>query len=171
MTQDWNSKLSNSSYDVKRQKLAGHGLLLNQTYFREQPPAAWNSQSIRKRAQWLMAKITQIWPQLSETAGSWYEKPKAVVILDEVYPVYSWRDVVRRTAEVAVQWCGENFEEQVVTKRPSYFTRKPSGDAWYQLPNDWWVYVNLSADAVKEISAAIVEAAGIPEDEYDVELW
>ena len=171
VTQDWNSQLSNSGYDVKRQKLAGHGLLLNQTYFREQPPAAWNGQSIRKRAQWLMARITQIWPQLSETAGSWYEKPKAVVILDEVYPVYSWRDVVRRTAEVAVQWCGEKFEEQVVTKRPSYFTRKPSGDAWYQLPNDWWVYVNLSADAVKEISAAIVEAAGIPEDEYDVELW
>ena len=171
VTQDWNSMLSNDSYAVKRQKLAGHGLSLNQIYFGDQAPDFWNGQSIRNRAQWLMSKITEIWPQLADTAASWYEKPKAVVILDEVYPVYSWRDVLRRTAEVVVQWCGEKFEEMVIAKRPTYFTREPSSDAWHRLPNEWWVYVNLSADSIKEISAVIVEAAGIPEDEYDVVLW
>ncbi len=171
VTQDWNSQLSNDSYSVKRQKLAGHGLLLNQAYFGEQAPDVWNGQSIRGRAQWLMARITEIWPQLSETSSSWDEKPKAVVILDEVYPASSWRDVLRRTAEVVAQWCGDKFEEQVVAKKPSYFTRKPSSDAWHQLQNGWWVYFNLNADTIKEISAAIIEAAGIPEDEYDVELW
>ncbi len=171
VTQDWNSQLSNSGYDVKRQKLGEHGLLLNQTYFRHQAPAVWNGQSIRDRAQWLTTKVAEIWPQLGETATGWDERPKAVVILDEPYPVSSWRDVLRRTAEVAVQWCGDKFEDHVVAKRPSYFTRTPSGDVWHPLPNGWSVYVNLSADAVKQISAAIVEAAGIPEDEYNVELW
>ena len=171
VTLDWNSQLSNSRYDVKRQKLAEHGLLLNQVYFRKQAPDVWNGQSIRTRAQWLMARITENWPQLNETAATWEEKPKAVVILDEVYPVYSWRDVLRRTAEFAVQWCGDKFEEQVVAKRASYFIREPSNDAWHKLNNGWWVYVNLSADAIKQVSAAIIEAADIPKDEYDVKLW
>ena len=48
VTQDWNSHLSNSGYDVKRQILAEHGLLLNKVYFGEQAPAVWNGQSIRE---------------------------------------------------------------------------------------------------------------------------
>jgi hypothetical protein len=71
-----------------------------------------------------MTKITEIWPQLGETAAGWEEKPKAVVILGDVYPVNSWRDVLRRTAEVAAQWCGDKFEEQVVAELPSYFSRE-----------------------------------------------
>ena len=46
VTQDWNSMLSNDSYAVKRQKLAGHGLSLNQIYFGDQAPDFWNGQSI-----------------------------------------------------------------------------------------------------------------------------
>jgi uncharacterized protein with ParB-like and HNH nuclease domain len=171
VTKDWNSMLSNSSYHNKQQALAGHALELNKVYFGSHAPQVWNGSSIRKRAQWMITKIIEIWPQLGETATGWDERPRAVVILDEPYPVSSWRDVLRRTAEVAVQWCGDKFEDNVVAKRPGYFTRTPSGDVWHPLPNGWSVYVNLSADAVKQISAAIVEAAGIPEDEYNVELW
>ena len=118
-----------------------------------------------------MAKITEIWPQLGEAAAGWDEKPKAVVILGEVHPVNSWRDVLRRTTEMAVEWCGDKFEEQVIAGRTSYFTRQPSGDSWYQLHNGWYVYIDLSADTIKQISTAIIEATGIPEDEYEVELW
>ncbi len=171
VTQDWNSQLSNSGYDVKRQKLGEHGLLLNQTYFRQQAPAVWNGQSIRDRAQWLTTKVTEIWPQLADTAGGWEEKPKSVVILDEVYPVASWRDVLRRTAEVAAQWCGDKFEAQVIAALPSYFSRQSFSQASHHLDNGWWVYIHLSADAIKQVCADIIEAAGIPEDEYSVELW
>jgi uncharacterized protein with ParB-like and HNH nuclease domain len=170
VTQDWNSQLSNAIYETKRQKLTEHGLLLNQTYFGEMAPAVWNGQSIRSRAQWLMAKITEIWPQLGQTAAGWDEKPKAVVILDEVYPVSSWRDVLRQTAEVAAQWSGDKFEEQVVAELPSYFTREPLSKS-HQLENGWWVYVNLNADTIKQLCSNIIEAIGIPEEEYDVELW
>lgn len=171
VTQDWNSQLSNSSYSVKRQKLAEHGLLLNQHYFRELAVDVWNGQAIRKRAQWLMAQVTEIWPQLGEAAGTSEEKPKAVVILDEVYPVSSWRDVLRRTTEVAVQWCGDKFEEQVVADMPAYFGREAFSFASHELQNGWWVNINLSADAIKQVCSRLVRVMDIPEDEYDVELW
>ena len=170
VTQDWNSHLSNSGYDTKRQKLAGHGLLLNQTSFGAQAPAVWNGQAIRERGEWLMAQISEIWPQLGETAAGWEKVPKSVVILDEVYPVASWRDVLRRTAEVAAQWCGEKFEAQVVAELPTYFKREPHSKS-HQLENGWWVYVNLNADTIRQVSETIVEAAVIPEEEYEVVLW
>ncbi len=171
VTQDWNSQLSNAIYKTKREKLAQHGLRLNQVYFGEIAPEIWNGQAIRDRAQWLMAKVTEIWPQLGETAARWDEKPKAVIILDDVYPVNSWRDVLRRTAEVAVQWCGNKFEEQVVTELPTYFGRNPFTHASHQLGNGWWLNVNLSADSIRQLCSNIIEAAGIPKDEYNVELW
>jgi len=172
VTQDWNSQLSNSSYDVKREKLAKHGLLLNQRYFGEFAPEIWNGKTIRKRAQWLMAMITEIWPQLGETTGSWEEKPKAVIILDEVYPVKSWRDVLRRTADFVVDWSDkEQFEQEIVAALPSYIVREPPNDKYYQLANGWWIYINLNAVTLKQFSTDLIEAAGIPEDEYDVELW
>jgi hypothetical protein len=171
VTQEWNSQLSNGSYASKHPKLAGHGLMLNQVYFRDYAPSHWNSDAIRKRAQWLIGKTTEIWPQLSDTGTYVEEKAKAVIILGDVYPVYSWRDVLRRSAEFAAQWCNEKFEDQVIAKRPSYFSREATADGWYPLQNGWRVYVNLSADAIKQLSASIIEAAGIPQEEFDVVLW
>ncbi|HQY92751.1 DUF262 domain-containing protein [Caldilinea sp.] len=171
VTRDWNSQLSNSRYAIKRPKLAEHGLRLNQEYFADHAPAAWNAKSIRERAQWLMAKANKFWPQLGDSGGYLEEKPKSVVILGEVHPVYSWRDILRRTSEVAVQWCNDNFEETVIANHTSYFTRTPTSDAWYELPNGWWIYVNLNADAIKQFCAAIVESAEIPEEEYEIVLW
>lgn len=171
VTQEWNSQLSNSSYDVKRQKLAEHGLLLNHVYFSEHAPLTWNGQSICERSQWLTTKVSEIWPQLAETAGAWEEKPKAVVILDEIYPVSSWRDVLRRTADVAVEWCGDDFEKQVVAELPAIFSQKAFAFASHQLQNGWWININWSADTIKGLCSRIVQAIAIPEDEYDVELW
>jgi hypothetical protein len=171
VTQEWNSQLSNGSYASKHPKLAGHGLMLNQVYFRDYAPSHWNSDAIRKRAQWLIGKTTEIWPQLSDTGTYVEEKAKAVIILGDVYPVYSWRDVLRRSAEFAAQWCNEKFEDQVIAKRPSYFSREATADGWYLLQNGWRVYVNLSADAIKQLSASIIQAAGIPQEEFDVVLW
>ena len=110
-------------------------LRLNQEYFADRAPAAWNAEAIRQRAQWLLAKANELWPQLGDSGGYLEEKPKSVVILGEVHPIYSWRDVLRRTSEVAAQWCNDNFEETVIANRASYFTRTPTSDAWYELPN------------------------------------
>jgi hypothetical protein len=115
--------------------------------------------------------LTELWPQLGDNGGYLEERPKAVVILGEVHPVYSWRDVLRRTSEVAVQWCNDNFEETVIANRTSCFTRTPTSDAWYELPNGWWVLVNLNADTIKQLCASIVESAETPEEEYKILLW
>ncbi|HBY97052.1 MAG TPA: hypothetical protein DEP84_24415 [Chloroflexi bacterium] len=171
VTQDWNSQLSNSIYATKRQRLAEHGLLLNQNYFRDEAPERWNGQSIRGRAQWLMAKATEIWPQLGEAAAGWEERPRNVVILGDIYPVASWRDVLRRTADVAVEWTGADFEQRIIAQYPTYFARQPFEFASYELSNGWWIYVNLSGETVRQISSAIVAAAGIPEDEFEITYW
>ena len=150
VTQEWNSQLSNDAYAMKRAKLATHGLLLNQEYFSALAPAAWNGQAVRGRAQWLMGKITEIWPQLNVAVSNGERRPKAVIILDDVYPVASWRDVLRRTAEMLAQWCGDAFERQVVESRRSYFSRTNTGDVWHALTNGWRVYVNANADTLRE---------------------
>lgn len=173
VTQDWNSQLSNASYQIKKEKLAQHGLLLNQVYFGEIAPVVWNGDAIRQRAQWLMAKITEIWPQLGEREAGQEERPKAVNILGEVYTVNSWRDVLRKTADVAVI-LSDDFEKQLAEEFPTRFKQeapKNPGHSWHLLSNGWWIYVNLNANEIKSFSQRIVEAAGIPDDEYEVEFW
>jgi hypothetical protein len=171
VTQEWNSQLSNAIYATKRQKLEQHGLLLNQVYFGENTPATWNGNTIRDRAQWLMEQMTTIWPQMGETASGWEERPKAVTIIGETFPVQSWRDVLRRTAEFVAEWHDGDFEGQIVTALPNYFGREPFATASHQLPNGWWLNVNHSADWIKQMCEILIEAADIPEEEYDLELW
>lgn len=171
VTQEWNSQLSNNSYADKRQKLASHGLRLNSVYFGEQPPVAWNSQSIRKRAEWLMSKIIALWPQLGEANDDAEQMPKAVIILGQSYSVDSWRDVVRRTADVAATLCGDEFEQQVVLKWPTAFRHGAANHDWYKLANGWGVYVNNNVIVHKKLCAAIVDGAGIPAEEYKVISW
>lgn len=171
ITQEWNSQLSNAIFETKRQKLAHHGLLLNQEYFNRDDPKIWNGDSIRTRAQWLMKHMTVIWPQLGETASGWEEKPKAVTIIGETFPVQSWRDVLRSTADFVAQWHDEDFEEKIIAKLPNYFSEDPHANASHQLPNSWWINVNHNADWIKHMCEMIIDAADIPEGEYDIELW
>jgi hypothetical protein len=171
VTQEWNSQLSNAIYETKRQKLAQHGLLLNQRYFGTNPPSTWNGDAIRSRAQWLIEQMITIWPQLGETSSSAEDRPKAVTIIGETFPVQSWRDVLRRTAEFVVEWTDGTFEEKIVPVLPTYFSREPFARASHQLPNGWWINLNHNADWIRQMCETMIEAAGIPEEEYDLELW
>lgn len=172
VTQAWNSQLSNSLYATKRSKLAQHGLQLNAVYFGdEHAPATWDGDAIRQRAQWLMQHVTAIWPQLGETAAGYEEQPKMVAILDENFAVNSWRDVLRQTADVVADWTGEQFETKVVAAMPSYFQKEPFKGTSHELPNGWWVYVNLSAEWVRKACDMLLEAAEIPEEEFEIVLW
>ena len=175
VTQEWNSALSNASYATKKAKLAQHGLLLNQLYFaQEETSNEWTGDSIRARAQWLAEKIVQIWPALGEIPDlpiGWKERPKELIILGESYEVTSWRDVLERTAECMVQLCGNDFESKIVSALPNYFSQEPFQQSSRELSNGWWLYVNLSSSAVKRICQSIIEEAGVPEDEFDLEIW
>ncbi len=171
VTQAWNSQLSNSIYAAKCTQLGQHGLRLNADYFGDNAPTHWNGDSIRERAQWLMAHVTTIWPQLSVTTSSSEEKPKMLIIMGETFPVDSWRDVIRQTADFVVEWTGDEFEEKVVVAIPNYFRNEPFKSRSYQLANGWWIYVNLNTGTVKKVCLMLLEAAEIPEEEFEVELW
>jgi uncharacterized protein with ParB-like and HNH nuclease domain len=172
VTQAWNSHLSNSIYTTKRAKLAQHGLRLNADYFAEGvAPDVWNGDAIRARAQWLMELVATNWPQMGETPSGFEEQPKTLTIMGENFPVNSWRDVLRQTADVVLTLLGDSFEEKVVAAMPTYFQREPHKSASYQLANGWWMLVNLSVEWVKKACDMLLEAAEIPEDEFDVVLW
>jgi hypothetical protein len=48
VTQEWNSQLSNAIYETKQEKLASHGLRLNQVYFGDKATKRWNGESIQR---------------------------------------------------------------------------------------------------------------------------
>ena len=61
--------------------------------------------------------------------------------------------------------------ESVISEISNYFSQNKFESACRELSNGWWVYVNLSSDSVKRICATLIESAGIPEDEYELEVW
>lgn len=170
VTQEWNSALSNAPYLQKKRLLSSHGLLLNKLYF-ETGPDHWNGETIRKRAAYLANEILEIWPVLGtvpEPKG-WQERPKYLTILGETFEVKSWRDVAHQTAECIVQ-ISDDFEA-VISDISTYFSQEKFDNPCRKLSNDWWIYVNLSSDSVKRICDTLIENAGIPEEEYELEVW
>ncbi len=63
VTQDWNSSLSNKSFTIKRQRLAGHALKINTDYFSQDIPE-WDEDAICARCDWLIENVLTVWPSL-----------------------------------------------------------------------------------------------------------
>ena len=144
--------------------------MLNQRYFNH-GPNTWNSDTIRQRAAELAGQILEIWPALGDVPEpkGWQERPKFLTILGETAEMKSWRDVLEKTAECAIQ-ISDDFES-VAQVLPGYFSKAPFQNACRQLSNGWWLYVNLSSDSVKRACDTLIEAVGIPEEEFELELW
>ena len=64
VTQEWNSILSNSAFNIKRDKLSNHALLINNQYFSEDT-LSWNETEIIHRADFLAQQFLQVWPSLA----------------------------------------------------------------------------------------------------------
>jgi uncharacterized protein with ParB-like and HNH nuclease domain len=61
VTSEWNASLSNSSFALKKSKLASHALRINNSYFSREI-AQWNRDGIRERAENVGETVLQIWP-------------------------------------------------------------------------------------------------------------
>ena len=147
-------------------------MLLNRRYFGEsRSPNSWNGEKIKQRAQWLIEHIAVIWPQLGETASGWEERPKSLTIIGETFMLQSWRDMLRYTADFIAQWHEEQFDEVIVKQLPTYFSQEPFASASHQLPNGWWININHNANWIRQMCDNLIEAADIPEDEYELEMW
>jgi hypothetical protein len=68
-------------------------------------------------------------------------------LLGESLPVESWRDVAYQTA-VSVSILVEDFNK-IAEQLPAYFDKEKLKLACRQLPNGWWLFLNLSAYSVK----------------------
>lgn len=172
VTQEWNSSLSNSSFAVKKQKLAQHALRLNSAYF-SSDVAHWNADSVQARGEFLAKNILEIWSPLVDSLPSVQAAsgatPTAVVILGERIEVDSWRSVAYHTAE-CVSKVADNFDA-IAGQMNTYFRReKFQTNATWQLTNGWWIYLNLSSKSVKTICRNLVAAAGISEDDWQLEF-
>ncbi len=169
VTSEWNSALSNLMFSEKQPKLANHALLLNQQYF-NQPIACWNEQAIQSRAQFLLQNILEIWPAIGEipapkqASGT---KPFKLILLDQEFDVNSWRDVAVKTTE-AIAPLVESFDV-LAESFPSYLSKAPFMGTCRQLSNSWYLYVNLSANAIKNYCRSLIANVGFAPSDWRVE--
>lgn len=169
VTSEWNSKLSNSAFVVKKPKLSGHGLLLNQEYFNK-PIYQWNEQSIRDRAAFLANMINDIWPAIGEPPApktSEGSKPTKVSFLDQEIVVSSWRDVASQTTEAVIKLV-DNFDI-IAESMPAYLDKEKFPNAYRQMSNGWYLNTNLSAASIKSYCRNLIASAGLSDEDWHVD--
>ena len=168
VTTEWNSALSNLPFSDKKPKLANHALLLNQEYF-ARPITCWNENAIQTRARFLLQNILEIWPAIGEipapnkASGT---KPYKLILLDQEFEVNSWRDVAMKTTEAIAEMV-ESFDVYAESL-PSYLSKKPFIGTCRQLSNGWYLYVNLSANAIKYYCRSLIANVGFASQDWQV---
>lgn len=179
VTPEWNSQLSNSSFLVKKQKLAEHALRINSDYF-SQSINRWDEKAILERANFLSIKFIEIWPSLGEhevfptrTSG----KPKLIKICDDEIPLFkqTWRQVTIQCCEWVIKNRSDRFEKarNLLTK-PNFRENRPDKNSseikrWHELSNGCWVHVDKTVSQHKEFCRRFLEAVGISEDDWSIE--
>ncbi len=170
VTQEWNSELSNSPFGNKKGLLASHALKLNSEYF-SKPIAKWDDKAIQARANFLVDTILEIWTELGTppvSQKSVGRKPRSLTIMGQSFVVSSWRDVAFYTAQITSDLV-DDFDTRIASQMESYFDKHAFQGPCRQLPNGWWLYLNLSAASVKSFCHNVIALAGISDDEWQVE--
>lgn len=170
VTQEWNSELSNSPFQNKKSRFAEHALRLNSEYF-GQRISKWDDKAIQTRANFLTDEILEIWselgtpPVVQKTTG---KKPKSLTILGQSFVVNTWRDVAYYTSQTVSELV-DDFEVRIASQMPAYFDKQEFQNACKQLPNGWWLYLNLSSSSVKSLCNNLIALAGISDEDWQLE--
>lgn len=167
VTQEWNSTLSNSAFEHKRQRLVGHALLLNSLYFQEHVDE-WNEETIKRRANALVDEVLEIWPSFGDPPAALIasgQKPVGITIFGVTYEASSWRDVAIHMAEEIAR-LQDDFDD-VAASLPAFFSREERVRS-RQLSNGWWLYVNLSANSVLNLCDALASQVSLPSDGWEI---
>lgn len=170
VTQEWNSELSNSPFPNKKSRLSAHALKVNSEYF-GRPLTKWDDKAIQARANFLIDAILEVWPELGTppvAQKATGRKPKSLTIMGQAFLVSTWRDVAFYTAQFASEWV-DNFDTRIASQLPAYFDKHEYQYACRQLPNGWWLYLNLSAASVKSFCHNVISLAGIPDEDWQIE--
>ena len=170
VTQDWNSSLSNSDFENKREKLANHALKLNSEYF-NRDHQGWNVSDIQDRAKWLTGLIFEVWPALGDaprSEGLKFSYARSLTVKDRVFAVDSWRGLL-------IQMVNCLHEMQLLTdldrahREFDWWIASDPGDSaiyYKRSSKGWWIYVNIGAERIVGFCSRLATYCGLSDDEW-----
>lgn len=171
VTGGFNASLSNSSFAVKKEKLAGHGLKLNSDYFGARDIDMWDAEAIRTRGEWLTEKIIEIWPsfvhetsQPQSPAAS--ETPVLLQIDNQEWPLESWRDLLRGVGEFLLAQ-GVDFDA-LSAKNPTVLSLQPFTKGHHALSNGWHLNLHYNAKDIVRHSKKLLDSAGVTSERWQI---
>jgi len=170
----YNSELSNSDFSQKRSLFAESHIGLNDWF---QQIDKWNDEAIRIRAEALAERALAIWPSFGKTqlplrgsiSGITGKMPVRLVILDQIFPVTTWRDVLQHTLQMISNHDEDNFLA-IAEKFPKYISRdKNDLRTTRQLTNGFFIETNMSALSVDRLCRQVAELAELSVEDWRVE--
>lgn len=169
----YNSELSNSPFKRKQAALVNSHLELNK-YFAQVP--RWDGEAIEARSQSLAERCLNIWPYFGEKPNGdavtldtvTGRTPVAVVLLNQQYPVKSWRDVMTVTLNGITDLVPEQFEklaqqfQRMISKDQSRFRTSR------ELKNGYFVDTNVSARNCYRFCQQAIQEIDLSGDDWRV---
>lgn len=170
----YNSELSNSDFSHKRVLFAESHIGLNDWF---QKSTTWNDEAIRIRAEALADRALAIWPFFGKTqtpsrgstSGITGKTPTRLVLLDQTFPVTTWRDVLQHTLQI-ISDRDEDVFLAIAEQYPRYISLdKNALRTTRQLSNGFFIETNMSADSIDRLCRQVVEVAGLSVEDWRVE--
>jgi len=169
----YNSELSNSTFERKKEYLRGSHLELNK-YFNTR--LSWRREDIEARAEYLSGIVLQIWSYFGDESAQTTQSnsvkgtiPKTLSCFDQVYSVKSWRDVMEITLNRIADLEPDYFQE-IMEQFPGFVGRDDkSFRSTKQLENGAFIEVNLSAQDIYRFCIKAIETTELSIQEWHVE--
>ena len=170
----YNSALSNSPYPAKRQAFANSHLVLN-SYFAS--TEHWQAADIRERAEQLVEQALDCWPRFGDpnapqvgAEGIAGTKPEQLTVLDRVFTVKTWREVLEFTLQTLLDEAPASFPA-LVEQFPHYVGKSPQGfRSSRELGGGYYFETNLGAQSINRFCRRAVESVGYPAAEWNVKV-
>ena len=171
VTSSYNSSLSNDSLPEKRAKLRVHGLKINSEYF-SADIERWNARAIQGRADWLIEKIIEVWPNFDHSRApaisvSAKKTPLAVTIRGVRTPTKYWSDVMRAVGEFLVI-DGADFE-MLKGQFPHLIADQPTFRMPHDLSNGWFIESHSNTQMKLGYCRKLLKFHGVGDDEWEIE--
>jgi len=170
----YNSELSNSSWERKKEFLNNSHLELNK-YFADK--SSWKREDIERRSSYLADIALTVWPYFGDEKTEQHEQknvtgttPTRVCILGQYFTAHSWRDVLERTMNTIAELEPEKFE-QIMHQYPRLVGRdKKKFKATRELNNGTYIEVNLSAHEIQRFCFQMLETIDLSAEDLLVEV-
>ncbi|MGE5456740.1 MAG: HNH endonuclease family protein, partial [Methanococcaceae archaeon] len=169
----YNSELSNSDFNTKKEFYASSNLQLNAYFIKT---GTWKKQDIENRSYFLADLLVKIWPNFgSEDSGKFPgtivtgTTPQALWILGQFIRVNSWREVLESTLNTIADIDSEKFEI-LPTKFPAYIGINPNRFRKAKvLKNGYFFETNLSAKDIRRLCLQALESIELGAEDWKVQ--